>query len=471
MVILILLLIVILYPVKALANTGPVTWYEYPDISLMTIDENTSIVVEKEDLHFDFSEDISTGFSMVGKVSAKYFMKNTEAKDIVAPMVFPMIQNIWAREDAHIEVLVNGEPQSYEVFYGKNADETNHNDKELVEEKVELKDILEAVTSKPYEPINFSYNDIGTLYRIHFDSKEDMNVEAKFTLNRAGSKILSKGNNSYGYTEDTNEIMVGTSINWENQTMEVFSLNEEINLEIIGFNYDNSKVEVVDDFAYEIEEVKIELLEYYWGFLKPDESNYNSSSWPEDQDLYYEALDQALERNRVVTKDDIEAYLSSPRYILLSYDVPFEALDEKTLEVRYHTLGSMDQTKTLEPTYTYDYFLHPAKCWKDFKDLTIKITPSKTYPFILNSNLELIKENDGSYVGKFETLPNEDLSFTLYSKEKVTTIERIKRFISRNFYYFGFIGGSFLKFLGIVSVISLVVYGTLKMKKKQQGLK
>ena len=441
--------------VFAYGNTGPVTWYQYPGISMITIDEDTPVTVLKEDLHFDFSEEMENDYSLVGQVSAQYKMKNTGNEDIVSRMVFPFIKNLWSRDEDQIEVLLDGSPISYKIYYGENVKQTSVEDG--FQETVELEDILKSVTEEKYSPKNYEYEEKGTLYRIHLESgqEEHMHVDASFTLSEHDSRIFVKGNYSYGYDNETNEFVIGTWLDHETRYMDIFSLDEELKLDIRGYENGTTDAVEVTDFTYEIEEIEMDVVTYYHDFLTTDELIYSSVFIPEDKNIYYEVLDQALERERLITGDHISSLLASPRYVLIAYEVPFEAMEEKTVEVRYHTLGSMDKRETVEPTYTYEYFLHPAKYWKDFKDLTIRISPSESYPYVVESNLDLKKEADGTYTGTFETLPEEDLSFTLYDKEAITTMEKIKGTVARNQYLLLFAG------FAVLSVLAVVMLGLL----------
>jgi len=449
------IMVLMMSTVFAYGNSGPVTWYQYPGISMITIDEDTPITVLKENLHFDFSEEKEDDFSLVGEVSAQYRMKNTGDESAVSRMVFPFIKNLWSREDDQIEVLLDGSPISYEIYYGENVKQTSLDDG--FQETVELQDILNSVTEEKYSPQNFDYDEEGILYRIHLetDQEEHIHVDASFTLSENDSRIFAKGNNSYGYDNDINEFVIGTWLDQEMRYMDIFSLDEDLKLDIRGYENGTTDAVEVTDFTYEIEEIEMDVVTYYHDFLVSDELIYSSVYIPEDKNIYYEVLDQALERERLVTEDHISSLLASPRYVLIAYDVPFEAMEEKTVEVRYQTLGSMDRRETVEPTYTYEYFLHPAKFWKDFQDLTIKITPSESYPYVLESNLELKKEDDGTYIGTFETLPEEDLTFTLYDKEEITTVEKIKGTVARNQYLLLFAG------FAVVSVLVFVILGLL----------
>ena len=71
---LLVIMAILMNSIIGYANSGPVTWFQYPDISVVTVDEDTSITVTKEELSFDFSDDTHADYSLEGKVSAKYEM-------------------------------------------------------------------------------------------------------------------------------------------------------------------------------------------------------------------------------------------------------------------------------------------------------------------------------------------------------------------------------------------------------------
>ncbi len=454
---LVMVLIVILSGILVYGNSGPVTWFQYPGISMITIDEDTPISVLNEELHFDFSNGEHDDFSLIGEVSAKYRMKNTGEEDINSRMVFPFIKNMWGVEKDQIEVLIDGNPIDYKIHYGDTASSISAYGK--FDESIELKDILKSVTDEKYIPKNYGYDERGILYRIHLksDREESMHVVANFQTESGRSRIIAKGNNSYEYNE-TNEFSVGTWLGEEKRIMEIYSFDEDLTINISGYQSGHPEADEVNDFWYEIEEIEIDIEHYLIDFIDADTDEFIGYNVPDDKNVFYKALDQALERERFISEDQIFSLLIASRYVLIAYEVPFEAFEEKTVEIRYPTLGSMDKRKTINPTYTYNYFLHPAKYWKDFQNLTIRITPSKDYPYVLQSNLLLNKETDGTYVGTFDTLPEEDLSFTLYEKEEITSSEKIRNAIDNNKYLLFVVGIALFCIMSVAALIYCIKF-------------
>ena len=142
-------------------------------------------------------------------------MRNTEAESTVSRMVFPFIRNLWNRDEDQVEVLLDGKPVDYEIYYGKEVEKVYSEDQ--FKEKVELEDILESVSGERYVPVNFHYKEVGHLYRnsAGFDRKEDLHVDASFTLSDRDSRLFTRGNNSYGYDNDANEFIIGTWLGGE----------------------------------------------------------------------------------------------------------------------------------------------------------------------------------------------------------------------------------------------------------------
>ncbi|WP_312650960.1 hypothetical protein [Proteiniclasticum sp.] len=454
-----LLVLLFLAPdvLRVSANSAPFIWVNYPSSSMMAIDSDTGIEVLKEDLHFDFSLKDEESFSPGASVSAKYEMKNTKDEAEVTSMVFPFFQKMWNTESDDIEVLVDGEKIAYELFYGKEA---LLNDEDPPMYVMDIENILSSVTRDQYTPEKFNYTDVGMLYRVRADRKAEQSgyLQISFNINESSQKVIASGFNSYGsYGEGEYEL--GAHLEEGETTAEFYILGGDpsvLNIAIVS-SIENGIKKPVDDIQYEVHEESMNLAAYYKEYVT--ESEFIPSvkmNTLQEENLYFEALDKALGEQAVIMEDMIIMYLGDPRYAMIVYDVPFEAGEEKSVEVRYMTYGTMDRRETEEPTYTYDYFLQPAARWKDFQNLTVKITPSEDYPFIIDSTLPLEREEDGTYSGQFETLPEEDLRFVLYEEEEITAMDRAKGTLSRYQYPIYFIGTLLLSFL-VLGVLTLIL--------------
>lgn len=453
-----LLILLFLSPdfLRVSANSAPYTWVNYPSSSMMTIDSDTTIAVLKEDLHFDFSIKDEDSFSPGGRVSAKYEMKNTKDERVVSSMVFPFFKNIWEGRSEDIEVLVDGEEIPYELFYGKEA-ELNDEDPPMY--VMDVENVLSFVNRDQYEPERYDYSDQGTLYRIRTDRKGEQTgfLQVGFRINESSQKVISRGFNSYAYLEE-GEYELGAHLEKEEDTYDIFILGGEpgvFGLSVVENGTDNAKP--IEGIQYEVQEEYMDLATYYKEYLTKSESFTEvEMNTVQEENLYFEALDRALGEQPVITEDMITMYLGDPRYAMIVYDVPFEAGEEKIVEVRYTAYGTMDRRETAAPTYTYDYFLQPAARWKDFQNLNVKITPSEEHPFVIDSTLPMERSEDGTYSGEFDALPEEDFRFVLYEQEEITAMDRAKGTLSRYQYPLYFIGTLLLSFL-VLGVLTMVL--------------
>jgi len=124
----------------------------------------------------------------------------------------------------------------------------------------------------------------------------------------------------------------------------------------------------------------------------------------------------------------------------------------------------MDKTKTVDPLYTFDYILNPAKNWKDFKNLNIEIITPQEAPYIVKSSVDLIKGENKVYTATLAALPEEDLSFTLYADKKITLLDKTVGNLQNSFGYFTpfVIGAVVILIIGIIIVVII-----LKRKKNK----
>ncbi len=115
------------------------------------------------------------------------------------------------------------------------------------------------------------------------------------------------------------------------------------------------------------------------------------------------------------TGELINTHYRTELVVLVLFDITMPAYSTSELEISYNQFGGQDRYKTKDYTYIYNYFLEPAKYWKDFKDLNINIRIPKGYK-ITQSNLDLyeVKDDEGTYAGHFATLPEKNLEFQVY---------------------------------------------------------
>jgi len=183
-----------------------------------------------------------------------------------------------------------------------------------------------------------------------------------------------------------------------------------------------------------------------------------------ERNFFLKNLDDAFGSARLVTEDDLAQFLHEERLIFLYYETSFQAEEEKTTSISYEAGGSMDRRSSKDPTYIFEYLLSPAGYFKDFTNLTLRVLPSEGYPYVISSSLPLDKKENGEYLGVFDTLPEKELTFTMYREEKITLVDRTEGFLSRNFYSFLFSGGVLLVFLAAL-IVGLGIRGLIRFKR------
>lgn len=466
--IILIMICILLFNTIVYANSAPTYWTDYPSTGIMAVDKNTPIEVLKENLLFDFTMDYENSYSPSAKVEAVYEMKNTSDEIISVKMAFPFIERFSELSLDDIKITADDEVIPYNVYLGDVVQESGYPFQEPKNTDYNIDNILQSIGKKKYLANNFKENDLGKLYKFNVSSIDDnINFALSFDFNSEKTKIILNGFNRFE-RDDDNNIRIASHIRKDeplDEPLEIYVLGEDINFDIKGYT-NGSLEEETDKFEYEIiiEDIDIdtylkELANYY---LKEYDSNENvtNSHMSEVQlyNLYAESLDKYLDKNLgICTEEDIRSQTWSIRIITLVYTVEFPKNSNKEVSVSYKTNGTMDRRKTVEPQFTYEYILNPARNWKDFNNLNIKIITPKEAPYIINSSVELKKDDNNVYKAYLEELPEEDFFFTLYSKEKVTLSDRVKGYLNRTFGYFTSIAIGFIVIL-IVIILNFMFF-------------
>lgn len=465
------LILILLFNTIAYANSAPTYWIGFPSTGMMAVDKNTPIRVLEENLLFDFTEEVDNTYSPKAKVNATYEMENTSSEIISVEMAFPFIQRFSELSLADINITADDEVIPYNVYLGDTVQESGYPFQQPKNIDYNIDNILHSITEKKYMANNFSEDELGKLYKFNVSSNDDnINFAVSFNFNRENTKIILNGFNRFERDDENNYIRIASGVRGDTPT-EVYVLGNDINFDIKGYT-NGSLEEETDKFECELitEEISVEtylkeLADYY---LKEYDSNdkmtHRNISEVQIYNLYAESLDTYLDKNLgVCTEDDIRSQTRLNRIITLVYKVDFPQNSTKEVNVSYKTNGTMDRRKTVEPQFTYDYILNPARNWKEFKNLNIKIiTPTKT-PYIIDSSLELKNVENNIYTAYLEELPQEDFSFTLYSKEKVTVSDRVHGYLNRTFGYFLPIVIGFV----VIVVLIILIFVVIKTYKRK----
>lgn len=440
--------------VEVWANSSPVRVSGHPSSELFSVEESSPIAVEDEVLLFDFSKNFIGSHSYKGKVTASYNMKNTLDERTVSKMAFPYIGNIMELDEDELSIRVDGEEIPYDLFYGDKVEVEFNAEDDEEQASVNVSSILNALTTKPYEPRYFDLKDTGTLYRIVVEGSGDSNfiIDVDFDFNSERTKVLSKGFNGYSLTGSSAELSGWIS---GDTTLEVFVMGEDIDLVVSGYT-DGTKEEALTAMNYTIEESEVAFESYFEGYLT---EGWLSGLGIRARDLYLAAMDESFSSMvGIAAEDAFYGVEGQDRYILMVYDVAFDGEERKNVEVSYSTTGSMDRSESTSATYTYTYLLGPASHWKEFHNLDVEVRTPEGSPFIVESSIPLTLKEKGKYGGNFEELPDRDLTFTLYEKEDITWLDKTKGTISNQYGYTLIFMGFGLAVLGgfVLSVVAIV---------------
>ena len=163
--------------------------------------------------------------------------------------------------------------------------------------------------------------------------------------------------------------------------------------------------------------------------------------------------------------DDLSSFFYDDRIILLSYEVLFQPNEINSIEVSYPIEATMDRRESTKPTFTFKYFLNPATYWKQFQNLNISIHLKKPYEYLIGSSIPLDRlesKNGVFYEANLEALPDQDLEFTVYTSETITTLDKVNGIWLRKYSYAFYL--IILPILTLVGVPLLIVFAIRKIK-------
>ena len=444
------------------ANSGPVYMTGLPSSGLLAVDKNSPIEVNKENLTFDFSSE-EKHYAPLGIVTAEYEMVNPTNEDLTVQMAFPYIGNLGSTSNENIKIKVDNEEIPYEVYFGETvkSKKVSNDSVETEKDYFDFEEIIGTITNDVYMAENFTSDEIGKLYSIEVtpDSDEGVEIFVDLTFDHNKTKVFTRG--FRGLSRDGEKTTIH---GWcrEQNTLDIFVLGEDINFTVEGYRSGN-RSEKTSLYKHEIFETEKDVKTYLLETIKNNSYvSYDDISDTQLYNVFAKALDDQFTNNLgYCSEDELLTYGNIYRMITLFYKVEFPQNSVKTVSVSYQTDGSMDRRKTKEPIYTYDYILNPAENWNDFRNLNIKIIPPKESPYLVESSIELIKEGN-IYTASIESLPEDDLTFTLYHKDKVTIMDTVEKEISNFLSYFFMFSPIILIFAFIIVIILIVT----KVRKK-----
>lgn len=403
-----------LFPAAVSANSGPVRWNGPPSYSVSPLGD-CPVTVEREELSFDFSAGIKADWSPGALVTASYTMKNPTSGPLSVQMAFPMIAGLsdLPRMEG-VRITADGGDLPYRISVGEaqsmGADSREYfsGDGELVETALPAFDeILKGVSEGPAAPGRLSGE--GTLYR--FSCAQNNLLKVRLSARGESAAILTTGID--GYSRSGSDLLLEGRAEPDGG-MAVLVFGDVSGPDAKAYTEDGEKE---SGAAVRTGESKQDAASFLREKLKQSEAY---RAYPSEEFLAaltgaaVLAAEGSAENGVAFGDGELYDFLAQNRILVLTYEVQFPANGARRVSVQYPTSGAMNAEQTASPVYTYGYLLSPAKNWAAFRDLTVRIVPPKEAPFVVKSSIPLSGAAGGAYEAKLASLPEKDLTFSLY---------------------------------------------------------
>lgn len=417
------------------ANSGPMVEYGITGVGVFTRNEKSVLAVESEKLTFDICDfpQIYDGFcgeDYNSTVTAEYKFVNTSAETVRTTMAFPA-GNVPYYFSSDFEeggtykkptITVNGAETETDIrfTYGNYGDYTDFADgvvnisDELYEDEFYKPDL--SVTKYTVRVDRGNYSQIVVEGKVTSD-----NGKARYMCGNGFGNIM----NFYFYENAPSyESLVenGQYVFYVLGDKTQFSVEWTVMEEIFhpGTLFTGSRTERREvDIPVEVTEVTNKDGTPAFDNLKALVlSGRQKGSVVGDADYY-----NALSKYALRECEEDDAYACDHRYLSCSddnfcawylYDVevgPLSSFVNKVCAPIYPTV----YMNYVPCVYGYEYYLSPAKGWKDFGSLEVTLNVGDYY---LQDELEgFEKTADGVYKAEFSSLPDKEIEFSLSSSE------------------------------------------------------
>jgi hypothetical protein len=390
-------------------NSGQLRDNQPGSFDLMPVEE-TDIYINHEDLLFDFtSNKVTNEYDYISAyVTATYEMINPgETKNI--RMGFPYyISYLYDASQLDMSIMANDKEIQSELYFKFQVDQNDLPEmtfenalKGMISENYKIDDSLEG-TLYTFKPTTNQFNvrvECDKLTKVVYNGFTGKSYE---NLEIEGDKILNLFYDNVNVDEDY----------W------VFCHDGDIKITVETNGYSDYKTETITANA-----LIDRYLENEYGPLEIQARGRTAII----RNNFNKAVGDSILHNSTKISD-LDDYLRGSFLALMVYDV--EMLGDSvanTVSVSYPSQASYD--RSYEPTlYTMNYLTNPAKNWADFKSLDIKIIPLEDIQYVINTNLEFTKNDDGSYSLSMDKLPEDNIVFSFSSSE--TPKEKEDHFIS-----------------------------------------
>lgn len=425
------------------ANSAPSYWQGYPLSEILVLDQDSAIQIDNEYLLFDFSDtkiSDNADYWLSARASAKYTMINPLNESLTVQMIFPFIDSLNTINTDELIVKADDQAVNYDLFI----------DYQSIDDEYSFED-TSGVLANELEFSDVNLQDDALLYQFKVSTNERMYLTIDFSFDINNTRIIGIDDlGGYSYDGNGNYQLSG----WVDETTNVSLLVMGDDLTFNTNAYTGyEKTTVFSDFTLDQTQESVQPKAYLIAYLK-DKSNNETLEFIDDTQLlniikYYIHSDVS----GYLSAWEIISYAESDRMMAIVYEVKFAANETKTIKVGYLINGTMDKTETATPKYSFEYLLTPASYWSSFKDLTIEVITPISAPYIIESSVAFNLLTDNHYQVKLETLPDEELTFTLYKNQAITTNDKIEKILSNWGYYLPII---YLFFAFVISIVFIL---------------
>lgn len=406
------MIVIIMTTVIAFANSSPIYLSEYPSFSIAPMKENI-LKVEKEKLKFEISERSSSD----AMVTAEYILTNPSDENVVVPMIFPYVSNGYNGLKA--EIKLNGKEIPYEVYSAGHVDVKDYlKNPEDFNRQVNINTIIKNFNRPSYEPKYFNDKQNVAIYEVTTGKPIDRRAKVSFKIDPSKTRILTL--NFSGLKIDSNgEYTVSRFVgkNSQSEKSYILVLGEET----------ISDIKITKDDK--IIKSKTNIRNFIMKNIIEDKDNWRIDTLRNQEDFYsdyIQGVDKLFESNQIVHTeyDIIEEVMQKNNILVLLYEAEFSPNSNNSLKVTYPMEATIDRENTNHYINTYAYILNPARNFSEFGAIDIELELSDRAPYIINSSIPFTEINKGIYRTSLEGIPERDLVFSTYPKEKITFMDK-----------------------------------------------
>lgn len=447
-------------------NAGPIIVEEDPVFTLMPQGQS-DIAVGEELLIFDFRKD--GPYSV--EVKAAYQMVNQTNSTIHQKMMFPLIMAPASDFLETVTIFVDGKSMEFEALrlqdYTGSAGGVSpihyYDDYITRANALNMNDLLSQWKHRSTELLHLNLKDEVQIITFNAPPKDERyEVSIGYHIDPSKSKLIASG---FTFRSQNNR-GTGSFGKWiENGGQEVN--NDGPVFIVLGAPIDETHLSFSETVTYSVLNMKGEALVNHWIDSRMPEGTMDSKQ--AYFDYVVRKLDDFLASPLEVM--ELEADLLDPYFYhsyvgALVYDVDFAPESIREVVVQYTAEASKDRTETSRYGALMAYLLNPAQNWKSFQNMTIHIYPHSDQPYLLESSLPIEKNLDGGfYTAHYDTLPEKNLVFRMYHREKPET-GLLKTFSNPYILLLIVPAALVLAVLGVVTMVVL-----LALKKNRMNLR